>query len=66
MQAEIASLEEKVQQLIGLCAMLRNDNHALRQQLLAADAANRKLAGQISEATQRLDVLLSRLPVEGK
>ena len=66
MQADVLSLEEKLQQLIALCASLRNDNQMLRQQLLAADGANRKLSAQMSEAAQRLDALLSRLPVEGK
>ena len=66
MQADVLSLEEKLQQLIALCASLRNDNQMLRQQLLAADGANRKLSAQMGEAAQRLDALLSLLPVESK
>ena len=66
MQADVLSLEDKLQQLIALCASLRNDNQMLRQQLLAADGANRKLSAQMGEAAQRLDALLSRLPVESK
>jgi cell division protein ZapB len=66
MQADVILLEEKVQQLIALCASLRDDNRTLRQRLLAADRTNRKLSAQMNEAAQRLDALLSRLPAEGK
>jgi hypothetical protein len=64
MQTELDALEEKLQQLIATCSALRNDNHLLRQQLLAADRKQRQLHAQISEATERLDALLARLPGE--
>lgn len=64
MQVEVATLEEKVQQLIALCVSLRNDNQLLRQQLLAADSKNKQLSAQMNEAAQRLDVLLAHLPAD--
>lgn len=64
MQVEVATLEEKVQQLIALCVSLRNDNQLLRQQLLAADRKNKQLSAQMNEAAQRLDVLLAHLPAD--
>ena len=66
MHAELSALEDKVRQLIALCAALRHDNRALREQLLTADRANKRLATQMTEAAQRLDVVLARLPGDGK
>jgi cell division protein ZapB len=64
MHAEISALEDRVRQLIALCASLRDNNSALKRQLLAADRTNKQLASQISEAAERLDRLLARLPEE--
>jgi cell division protein ZapB len=66
MNTELSGLEDKLKQLIALCGSLRNDNHALREQLLAVDRANKQLATQITAAAQRLDLLLARLPGDGK
>jgi cell division protein ZapB len=66
MRAELSALEDKVRQLIALCAALRHDNLALREQLLTADRVNKRLATQMTEAAQRLDVVLAQLPGDGK
>lgn len=64
MEAELRSLEDKVGQVAALCQRLRADNHALRQQLAAAQNDNKQLADKIGAATSRLEALLTQLPDE--
>jgi len=62
MEAELKSLEGKLEQLVKLCQQLRAENHQLRQEVAAALNANRKLEGKIGGATARLEALLQQLP----
>ena len=62
MDAELRSLEDKVNQVAALCQRLRSDNHGLRQQLAAALNDNKQLAEKIGIATARLESLLTQLP----
>ncbi len=62
MEAEVSSLDEKVQQLAQLCQKLRTDNSLLRQQLLSAKDENQRLSEKISTAASRLESLLEKLP----
>ena len=62
MEAEINSLDEKVQQLAQLCQKLRKDNSQLRQQLANARDENQRLSEKITSAAGRLEVLLGKLP----
>ncbi len=62
MEAEFASLETKVAQLVGLCERLRNDNAALRQEVAAAQQENRRLGERVESARARLEQLIARLP----
>lgn len=62
MEAEVTSLDEKVQQLAQLCQKLRTDNSLLRQQLVSAKDENQRLSEKISTATSRLESLLEKLP----
>ena len=51
MDAEIDSLDEKVQQLAQLCQKLRKDNSHLRQQLANSRDENQRLSKKITTAT---------------
>jgi cell division protein ZapB len=62
MEAELKSLENKLEQLVGLVQQLRAENHQLRQDMAAALNANRKLEDKISGATARLETLLQQIP----
>jgi cell division protein ZapB len=62
MDAEIASLDEKVEQLIVLCQRLRQDNSQLRQQLANARNENQRLSEKIASVTSRLETLLENIP----
>jgi len=64
MDAELRSLEDKVNQVVALCQRLRSDNHALRQQLASAQNDNKQLAEKIGVASTRLESLLTQIPDE--
>jgi len=62
MEAELKSLEQKIQQFVELCQRLRSDNHQLRQQLASALSENRRLHDRMNEAAGRLEQTLTRIP----
>ncbi len=62
MENQLAELEAKLGQLLQRVEQLREENAALRQRLALESEANGRLATRISEAKQRLDGLLKRLP----
>lgn len=66
MEAELKSLEGKLEQLVRLCQQLRAENHQLRQDVATALNANRKLEDKIGGATTRLEALLQQLPEEAE
>jgi cell division protein ZapB len=65
MEAELDSLDAKINQLVQLCHGLRKDNHELRQQLAATQNESKQLTEKIETARARLENLLSRLPEDG-
>ncbi len=64
MDAELKSLEGKINQFVALCQRLRTDNHQLRQQVAAAQNENKQLLEKVSDAKTRLETLLSQIPEE--
>jgi cell division protein ZapB len=62
MEAELKSLEQKINQFVELCQRLRGDNQQLRQQLATALNESRQLEEKISNATSRLENLLNQIP----
>jgi cell division protein ZapB len=64
MEAELKSLEGKLDQFVELCHKLRADNQQLRQQLASALDQKRRLEEKVSSATTRLEALLSQIPAE--
>lgn len=64
MDAELKSLELKINQVAEYCQKLRADNHQLRQQLATALDENQRLEQKIDSATSRLENLLNQLPEE--
>ena len=62
MEAEFASLEAKVAQLVSLCEQLRGENLQLHQQLAAAQQESQRLNERIDSAKVRLEQLIARLP----
>ena len=64
MDAELRSLEDKINQFVALCKRLRADNHQLRQQLASAQSENTQLAAKIGDAKTRLEAVLAQIPEE--
>ncbi|MBX9812064.1 MAG: hypothetical protein K2Y16_10720 [Burkholderiales bacterium] len=62
MEAELKSLEQKINQFVELCQRLRTDNQQLRQQLASILNENKQLEEKISNATSRLERLLNQIP----
>jgi hypothetical protein len=61
---ELAALEERVETLIAYARELRAANELLRGELLASQERNRDLAARMAQATERLDTLIARMPIE--
>ncbi|MGZ8154272.1 MAG: hypothetical protein ACXWUK_03105 [Burkholderiales bacterium] len=64
MDAELKSLESKINQFVEICQRLRADNQQLRQQLASAVNQSKRLEEKIESATSRLESLLSQIPAE--
>ena len=64
MDTELAALEERVETLIAYARELRAANELLRGELLASQERNRDLAARVTQATERLDALIARMPIE--
>ena len=64
MDAELKSLEQKINDVAEYCQRLRADNQQLRQQLASALSENQRLGQKIDSATSRLENLLNQLPEE--
>jgi cell division protein ZapB len=64
MDAELKSLEQKINEVAEYCQRLRADNHQLRQQLASVLDENQRLGQKIDSATSRLENLINQLPEE--
>jgi cell division protein ZapB len=62
MEAELTSLEQKVDHLISLYTAAQNDNRSLRERLAVVEEANRELSDKVGLAGTRLEALLARIP----
>ena len=54
----------KVDQMVGVCASLRNENQDLRVRVASLEAEKAALAKKIEVTAGRLETLLERLPEE--
>lgn len=64
MEAELKALEDKIAQLVQLCARVRTENIRLRQDLATAQNEGKHLTEKINGARGRLETLLERIPEE--
>ncbi len=64
MDAELATLEEKIHTLVRIVSALRSENHALRQEILASGRENQQLVSKLDETKTRVAALIERLPEE--
>jgi len=64
MDADLKSLERKLNQFVELCQRLRADNQQLRQELASAVSSNKQITEKIGTASNRLESLLNQIPEE--
>jgi cell division protein ZapB len=62
MHAQLDALEDRIRQVAELCHTLRQENIALRQQLIATQQDNKQLTTRLDAARTRLEALLDSLP----
>jgi len=60
--AELAALKQRIETLIAHARELRAENELLRGELLASQERNRELSARMTQATERLDALIARMP----
>ena len=65
MEAELQSLEERINTLAMLCQQLRHENGELRQQVLVLGQDNRQLQDKVNVTAARIEALLAQMPEEG-
>ncbi len=64
MNEALGGLENKVTQVIALCAELRAENHRLRDRIGALEGEKLDLTERMTTARTRLESLMDRLPPE--
>jgi cell division protein ZapB len=62
MDSELASLEEKLAQVVQRLNALRAENRDLRQQVAARTDENSRLAEKLAAARTRIEALLKQIP----
>ncbi len=62
MDAQIASLESKLNQVLGVLSRLQTENAELRTRVAGLEGERDALAERIAEARARVETLIARLP----
>ena len=62
MNAELETLEAKIEQVVALVHQLRAENEVLRNQMAAAEAERLHLRQTMTAARERLEGLMDKLP----
>lgn len=62
MDAELAQLEQRVEQVLDHVRRLAADNRELEARVALLEGENRKLAAKVAAASQRLEALMEQLP----
>ena len=62
MQEELKQLEHRIDQAVGLCHRLWQENVALKDQILVTQADNRKLSDKLAVVLERLQTMLESFP----
>lgn len=62
MESELATLEERLGQLVQRLKVLREENRELRQQLAVRTDENSRLAEKLAACKTRIEALLKQIP----
>jgi uncharacterized protein (TIGR02449 family) len=64
MEADLSTLEQKVEAVVAFCQRLREENLALRGRIAGLEGEKRALTEKIDTTLVRLEALMDRLPSE--
>ncbi|MES2499071.1 MAG: hypothetical protein V4570_00935 [Pseudomonadota bacterium] len=64
MDADLKRLEDKINKLVSLCVSLREENTQLRGDLSQVQQNSSTLKNNMLLASQKLEVLLEKMPAE--
>lgn len=64
MEAELKTLEDKLNQFVEVNQRLRDDTQRLRQELASALHRNKQLEEKIQTASSRLEQIVQQIPAE--
>jgi uncharacterized protein (TIGR02449 family) len=64
MDADLSTLEQKVDDVVAFCQRLREENLALRGRVAGLETEKRVLSEKIDTTLVRLEALMDRLPTE--
>lgn len=64
MGISLDQLEQKVDQMVAICASLRSENEDLRAHVASLEAEKAALANKIDITRERLEGLMAKLPEE--
>ena len=64
MNAELDTLEQKLEQVLAVCGQMRMENCVLRDQIVGLEQRNQLLMSRAGEARVRLEALVDKLPAE--
>ena len=64
MSVSLDHLERKVDQILAVCASLRDENQTLRASVADLEAEKAALAKKIDITRERLEAVMTRLPEE--
>jgi len=64
MSVSLDTLEQKVDQIVAVCASLRSENQVLRAHVAGLEAEKAALMKKIDITRERLEALMTRVPDE--
>jgi len=64
MSVSLDTLEQKVDQIVAVCASLRSENQALRAHVAGLEVEKAALMKKIDITRERLEALMTRVPDE--
>ena len=64
MSISLDALEQRIDQLVSVCAGLRTENAALRSRVVGLESEKQALADKIEVTATRLEALMECLPEE--
>lgn len=62
MENELSTLEERVREAVDLCKRLRTESIDMRQRIVQLETENRRLRDKVSDAINRIEALVGKIP----